>query len=314
MNQTNEVVLLQDIKYTELMFKLRFLENTNLPRYKTLMLNGALLSILSKLYCINDKKCNDCKIVSRCIIQRLLGSNYEAHIPLVLQGDRFFPYYIVNCNNERTSFNKCQELVFSVKLIDHAIEFTSQFIYAFDFLGEVGLGRAKAKYDLIGIYNNKDQPIFEKGILHESNITIKSILDYINQRKESIHGQISLEFLTPYVVEKKYKNDFDLNIHNIFFSIRNRLTSLKFLCEKDMELLFQLLDSGIISKSSLSIIKIDYPIKEKNQSEIIIGFKGKICFTKEAYEYLNFLLACENLSIGAHILLGYGKFIIKGEG
>ena len=314
MKQANEVILLQDIKYTELVFKLRFLEDVKLPKYKTSMLNGALLSILSNLYCINNKKCKECNITSRCIIQRLLGSNYDAQIPLILQDTDIYPYYIVNCKNERTNFIKYQELIFSIKLIDYAIDYISQFIYAFELLGEVGLGRIKAKYELIGVYDDKGQPIFEEGILYESNINVKSIIDYVNRRRESIHGQISLEFLTPYVIDKKYSRQSNYNINNIYFSVINRLTSLNFLNENDKKLLFLLPNSGIISEFSLSIIKRNYPIKEKNQDEVIIGFKGKVCFIKEADKYLDFLLACENLSIGAYILLGYGNLIIKGEG
>lgn len=179
-NETNdEVLLLRDIKYTELVFKLQFIENVKLPKYKILMLNGALLNILLNCYCINERKCISCSILTKCLIQKLLGNSYEANKPLILQSHNIKPYYLIDCSNEGRSFNQNEGLIFNIRLINEGIDYISQFIYAFDQLGSIGLGENKAKYYLTGIYNNKGNPIFQNGMLYETNILIEYISNYI---------------------------------------------------------------------------------------------------------------------------------------
>jgi len=304
---------LRDIKYTELVFKLKFLENVTLPKYKVLMLNGALLNILLSLYCINKRKCDSCNIVSRCLIQKLLGNSYEANKPLILQSHNIQPYYLIDCSNEKRSFNQDQEFTFSIRLINEAIDYISQFIYAFDQSGSIGLGESRAKYNLIGVYNNKDSPIFENGILYEANIHIQYISDYIRCRKQSVKGPASLEFITPFRPDQTSFRPY-FNVNDLYYSVKNRLKNLGVIEEQDIKLLDQFGNDENITSFSLNIIKQSYPIKKLGQEETIIGFKGKINFSREAHNLIDYLIACEKICIGNHIILGYGRFTIEGEG
>ncbi len=305
--------MLRDIKYAELVFRLEFLEDSVLPKYKVLMLNGALLNVLLSLYCINKRKCNGCNILSKCLIQKILGDNYEADKPLILQSHYMQPYYLIDCNDNRICFRQNQELTFSIRLINKAIDYISQFIYIFDQLGNIGLGPNRAKYSLIGIYNDQKKPVFQNGILHEENIHIKSISDYIAYRKSHIKDKITLMFTTPYIQEQDHLNFF-INVNNLFYSIKNRLNSLNVIEEKDMELLDEFEDDKNSINFNLNIVKRNYLISKLKQNKTIVGFKGEISFSNEFYKLLDYLIACEKLNIGGHILLGYGRLAIKGEG
>ena len=304
---------MREIKYTELIFKLKFIEDTVLPKYKVLMLNGALLNFLLSLYCINRRKCNDCNIYSTCLIQKILGNNYEADKPLILQSHNIQPYYLIDCDDKKINFSKNQKLIFSIRLINEAIDYISQFIYIFDQLGNIGIGQNKAKYHLKGIYNNRNKPVFENGILYEANIYAKNISDYIAHRKSSIKDKITLVFTTPYIQEQIRLNSF-ISVNNLFYSIKNRLNSLDAIEEKDVDVLGTFEDDENFINFNLNIVKRIYPINNLKQNRTIIGFKGEISSSKEFYKFLDYLIACEKLNIGGHILLGYGRFAIKGEG
>ncbi|NLY76726.1 MAG: hypothetical protein GX080_01395 [Tissierellia bacterium] len=302
---------MQNIKYTELVFKLKFLENTFLPKHKVLMLNGALLKVLLNLYCINDKECSTCKIFSRCFIQKLLGNRYQANKPLILQSSSIQPYYLIECNHKGTSFNQDQELIFKIRLLDKAIDYVSQFIYVFEQLSNIGIGKNRSKYQLIGIYNNKKMPIFEDGIFFEDNISIEYIWDYIGHRRSPVGDRVTLVFVTPFVMSNISLNPL-INMHNFCYSIENRFKSLNILEEEDVRLLAAFEADNIINNYDLNIIKSQYPMEKLQKRKVIIGYKGKIDFILKRQDFIDYLIACEKLSIGSHILLGYGRFIIKG--
>lgn len=304
---------MREIKYTELIFKLKFIEDTVLPKYKVLMLNGALLNFLLSLYCINRRKCNDCNIYSTCLIQKILGNNYEADKPLILQSHNIQPYYLIDCDDEKTNFSQNQELIFNIRLINEAIDYISQFMYIFEQLGNIGLGPNRAKYCLVGIYNNRNRPIFENGILYEANIYIKNISDYIIHRKSSIKDKIALAFVTPYIPERIDISSF-ISVNNLFYSIKNRFNSLNVIEKKDIDILDTFEDDKNFINFDLNIVKRSYPINKLKQNKTIIGFKGEISFSNKFYKFLDYLIACEKLNIGGRILLGYGRFAIKGEG
>jgi len=254
-----------------------------------------------------------CNIFSTCFIQQLLGSNYEADKPLILQSHNIQPYFLIDCGNKKTHFNRNNELIFSIRLINKATDYVSQFIYVFDQLGSIGLGQNKSKYCLMGIYNNQNRPIFENGILYEQNIYIENISDYIIYRKPSIKEQITLAFTTPYIQEQIHLKSF-ISINNLFYSIKNRLNSLNAVEEKDIDLLNGFKDEKKFINFNVNIIKRSYSIKKLKQNKTIVGFTGRVTFSKEFHRFLDYLIACEKLNIGGHILLGYGRFAIKGEG
>lgn len=301
---------MRDIKYTELVFKLKFIENVTLSKYKILMLNGALLNTLLKFYCINKRDCSSCSIVSKCLIQNLLGNNYEANKPLILQSYNIRPYYLIDCSDEKRKFKENQELTFSIRLINEAIDYLSHFIYVFDQLGIIGLGPNKAKYDLIGIYNNKGNPIFENGMLNENNINIEYISDSISYKKPFIKESATLVLITPFAPNQISFMPY-LSISHF---IKDRLMNFNAIEEQDMKLLDAFVDDENITSFNLSIVKQNYPIKKLEQKETIYGFKGEINFSQGVNNLMDYLIACEKLCIGSHIIFGYGRFTIKGEG
>jgi len=306
------VFCLYEIKYSELVFKVKFSEDAVLPKHKTLMLNGALLNVLVDLYCIHKRICRSCSIVSRCLIQKLLGNGYEADKPLILQTYNLQPYYVIDCNDENKNFQQDQELTFSIRLFHEAIDYISQFIYAFQQIGSTGLSKNKARYTVIGIYNNQNRPIFENGVFQESNIHIEYISDYITWRKSCIKNNVALLFTTPFILEQANFHYF-FDIDNLFYSIKERLRNFGALEQQDTVWLGAFDEQKYIVHCTLHLVKQIYPIKALNFNKVIIGLKGEIKFSKKAYDLIDYLIACEKLCIGSHILLGYGRYIIKGD-
>lgn len=303
--------MLCDINYTELVFKLKFTEDAVLPIHKVSMLNGALLNILLSLYCINNRKCNDCDIVNRCLIQKLLGGKFDADKPLILQNQNLYPSFLIDCDNKAKRFRQDQELIFNVRLLNEAVDYISQFIYAFDQIGSIGIGKNRSKYSLIGIYNNQNRPVFENGILHEGNILSESIADFISRKKRSLVGAVALFFTSPFGMEQTSLGSY---FHNLLNSIKNRLYNLGALEEKDLEILDTLDGQQYITNFKLKIIKRNYQIEKIGQSKTVTGVEGKISLSQQTCSLIDYLIACEKLCIGSHIILGNGRFTVKGEG
>lgn len=302
-----------DTEYCELNFQLKLLDDSKLPRYKNSMFVGAFLNEMLNLYCFNNRNCEECQSKNICSIQVLLNNNFDAHKPLIFQSEKIQPLFLIKCSDRKTDFNKNSSLRFTVILIGQAIDFLSQFIYIFDRLGDIGIGKKKTKYLLEGVYNQKGDPVYKDGYLYEKNINKNRLYHYIDKRKKSIKKIKKIEFITPYIKIEEKNNYIDLNIDNIFQAIEIRLRKLNILEDLDVERLELLNQNTYIKSFYFNLIKRKYFIKKQNTYKFIIGFKGNIEFQDIMIEYIDYLLACEKMLIGSNILLGFGEYVVKEE-
>lgn len=299
-----------DIRYCEVDFRIKFLEETILPKYKNSMLIGALVNKLMYLYCINNKECGKCNIKNNCIIQILMGFNFTGNRPLVEQCKDIFPNFILVCNSSKTKYYKETSLEFRILFLGKATNFISQFIYAFDTLGSEGIGKSKSKYILEGVYNDAGIPIYEKGYFYDNKIQTNSLIQYIESRKSKIKMGKGLYLKTPFNFRG---NIIDFNLESIFIAIFNRLEGLNIISDEDRQKLKKLLRLNLIENFKVNIINRKYLINREERYIQIIGFKGRIGFNEAINEYLDYILACEKIHVGSNILLGFGNFNVKEE-
>ncbi|MFU0784663.1 hypothetical protein [Clostridium sp.] len=305
---------MKNIKYTRLNFVIQLEDVCILPKNKTSMLSRLFLNQLCQLYCINNKKCKNCSNINHCIIQQIMNGNFSCNEALMKQ-DFYYPYVVFISKDCTQNFNKNDLLKFEIRAFDFAVNLISQFIYIFEKIGEIGVGKNKTKFNLLEINNEMGQNIYKEGLFIQSNIIVGNIIEYIKEKGAQLKDSNfnTIRFVTPVVVSSQSINKYNLNIGLIGEYIKVRLKSFNILEDQDylkIDNLF-LKDNRNVDYS-LNINHVKYAIKKGKSIYKFLTLTGYITFHECIDECINYIKACEMFSIGEKVLMGFGKYELEG--
>jgi len=313
-------VPLINVKYLHLKFTISILHDCWLPREKTSALTGALLSKLKKLYCINRNNsigCGECKTRNVCLLYGMMGDGYDKNMPIALQS-KVSPRFIINCHDSRTVFKANDVLEFEVIAIGNLAELFIHYIYAFESIGQKGLGPEKAMYELLSVLDEKGKAIYGNAVLIP-DAAATDIYTYISTRiNHCLDNQENIKrmtLLSSIMLNVNCENNNEIVLFSaeaIGRSIKERLSRLKLLEKEDDEKLNELMNNyRIINSINLRLAKTKYHLTNGQKTMIFPRFTGWIAFDNDGINpYLEYFLACEKLCIGRNILLGYGRYIM----
>lgn len=147
------------------------------------------------------------------------------------------PFIITPPLDDKREYQKGEEISLELILVWKSIDYLSYFIYTFDELGKIGVGRGKGKYELVYVKDSEGKIIYssQDKILHNryNPLTIADIYTYGISSSE-----ISLESLTP--TRLKFDErltslpEFHILIRNLF----RRLSLLSYFhCTNELKLI-----------------------------------------------------------------------------
>ncbi|GAH02793.1 unnamed protein product, partial [marine sediment metagenome] len=179
---------IEDFQIGRFKFIVKAKNKLYLPVYKGSTLRGGFGQALRKTVCITRyKECKNCLLKEKCIY----SSIFETPPPKDTTKLTKYPYaphpFVIEPPLEdKQEYKEDNEFSFNLVLIGKAINYLPYFIFAFDKLGELGLGKGKGKYWLkevrsIKSNSNSAHPIYtgEDEILKDSYSLIsgKDILE-----------------------------------------------------------------------------------------------------------------------------------------
>jgi len=301
-----------------------------LPVYKGSTLRGGFGQALRKTVCITKyKECKNCLLKQKCIY----SSIFETPPPEDTTRMRKYPYaphpFVIEPPlEEKQEYREDNELSFNLVLIGKAIDYLPYFIFAFDKLGELGLGRGKGKYWLrevrsIRSNSNSAHPIYtgEDKILKDSYSLISG-KDILEECKKYYHKRkITLHFITP--ARLKYQEHFikDLEFHILIRNLLRRISLLSYFhCDRELQADFK----GLIERaekvrkedSNLSWYDWQRYSARQNTKMLLGGFIGKVTFAFDGVEpehFLPLILLGKYIHVGKGTGFGLGKYEISEE-
>ena len=128
-------------------------ERLVLPPYKGTVLRGGFGHVLRKVGCIARRgECPPCLLKGTCPYAYI----FETPPPPTSQVLRKYPHaphpFILEPPFDRTTtYEPGTSLTFGLVLVGKAIDYLPYFVYAFEELGRIGLGRGKGKYRLVQV-------------------------------------------------------------------------------------------------------------------------------------------------------------------
>ena len=247
------------------------------------------------------------------------------------------PFVIDPPPERRRGYKPGDEIQFSLTLIGRAIDYLPYFIYTFDELGKMGIGKGKARFELQDvscdgktIYDSESKtlkpfnpsdiliPHFSKGGL----VNLKGLSqDLPTEQSEVVESGLSrspiaISFITPTRIIYDGHLTLDLEFHILIRNLLRRLSLLSYFhCGGDpSEWDFK----GIIEKAKkIRVKKRDlrwydwerYSGRQETRMKMG-GFVGEITFEGDIDPFIPFIKAGEVLHVGKGTGFGLGKYRI----
>ena len=138
------------IKTASFNFHLMALEPIILPPYKGSTLRGGFGYAFKRIVCaIRDKECPDCLLKEKCVYSYVFETSPPSDTKIMRKYKSApHPFVIEPPSERRRGYKPGDEINFGLILIGRAIDYLPYFIYTFDELGRIGIGKGKAKYEL----------------------------------------------------------------------------------------------------------------------------------------------------------------------
>ena len=173
---------LSHFQFTRFQFFLKALDSINMPIYKGSTLRGGFGHAFKKVVCVKREKiCETCLLKGKCVYSYV----FETPPPPDTSKMKKYPFaphpfVITPPLEEKRTYRQNDTLCFELTLIGKAIDFLPYFIYTFDELGKMGIGKAKGRYQLqevkasVSVQRSKNKRESEETIYSGENKTLRN--------------------------------------------------------------------------------------------------------------------------------------------
>ncbi len=301
---------------------LKSLEKINLPYYSGFAFRGLFGNALIKTVCVFKtfkKDCNTCILKDKCIYSLIFESPAINKNNGALKGTSNIPHpFIITPEKFNLQFNRKGSIgSIYLTLFGNAVEYLPFLIFAFERMGEIGLGRNRGKFiikevkQFVGI--NRKVLIFKNG---NSQITQKNFsfnFDYFKKMKTAKNSLIIKTF-TPVRLKKENKFIRDnITLFDIMLAIKRRVKALSYYYSNneiilpEVETLIENIDFKLQNLSWLDLSRYS----SRQDTFMKMGglmFESEI--SGEVEKIYSYLKLAEFIHIGKNVSFGLGKIKI----
>jgi len=377
---------LSNFRFTKFQFILKALDYINLPVYKGSTFRGAFGHAFKKVVCVRpvrksrealnptesivksepavgqrgiisngvnrEKICGSCLLKEKCVYSYV----FETPPPTDTSKMRKYPFaphpfVITPPLEEKRMYRKDDTLDFELILIGKSIDYLPYFIYTFDELGRIGIGKGKGKYQLeevraitpgerskdkggggdkqgerTKVKGKREETIYsgKDKVLH-SNFGMICIDDLLtlHLRHSTFHpssdlpsSTLDLNFLTPTRLKFDGRLSPTLEFHILLRNLLRRISLLSYFhCGEELNLdfkgLIEISQKVKVKKDNLSWFDWERYSNRQDTKMMLGGFIGSITFKGNFKEFIPFLLLGEYIHVGKGTSFGLGKYEIK---
>ena len=301
------------IRYARLRFEVEFPEACILPVSKASALRGGMGEMLLRQCCVRDRNCGACDFKDECLVQRILYSKMQIQPAFMTEGDSVG--YVLDCEDYREHYEASDRLRFDLTLFGRTIVYFPQILDALFRLGLVGLGKKHGRFDIVSIFNGRNQPILAGADVRMENYLIETVGDYVRYRLSKLRdfsGVIRLEFHTPLTVKYHGEMIQEFAPEAIVAAVVRRIYILD--CFEGIEASQEGIYDEAIPRLVISQerqISVQRYSNRKNEKMMLRGIKGDCIWDAVPEELLAPLLAGELVHIGKNTSFGFGRYRVK---
>jgi len=316
----------QSFSWALFQFVLIAKEHSFLPRYKGSMIRGGFGHSFRRICCtVQNQECRTCILNKTCPYAYIFETPKVNGIELDHQADNLPHPFVIEPNcSEQTEFQAGDEFVFRLILIGKSIAFLPYFIYTFDQMGRIGLGRNRHKFELttvsafddlmeqtsIQIYDHQTQIL-------NGNYKVWELNELFSIHQESSSEVIEIKFVTPTRILQKNKLVSQLSYELFIRNLLRRISLLgKIHCESDWglpygEIIEQATRCVRLVKNQLTWHSMERYSNRQGRKMNIGGFVGTVSYEGEISSFLPLIFLGQFTHVGKNTTFGLGKYIVE---
>ena len=311
------------MKFGNYRFCCRFESDAHLPPYKGSTFRGVFGHALKDVVCaLKRAECTDCLLRERCVYARVFETALAVSLP---EGSRVaappHPFVIEPPLIDKTLFIKGDEFDFSLLLFGEANDYLPYFIYAFERMGAIGIGRRingrRGKFRLVSVDCN-GQPIYSDTTRKLQPPNHIAPLQLRKPTGKPAPEQVQIELTTPLRFKFNKRLVSSLPFHILVRAMLRRISSLLVSYGDgdpplDYSGLVKRAESIRIAESSLHWHDWDRYSQRQKQKMQMGGLVGSIIYEGDLAEYVPLIEFCERVHLGKQTAFGLGKIGIMEE-
>jgi len=326
----------QYFKLAQFRFFIKALDRLHLPAYKGSALRGGFGHAFKKVVCVlKSKGCPECLLRGKCVYAYVFETPPPADSRMMRKYPSVpHPFVLLPPLENDRLYEPGEKIQFQLTLIGKAIDYLPYFIYTFEELGKMGLGKGRGKFKLeeVEIRGERSK---EKGQREEliysgdekvlrmdlSPLTFDlspSALDLYPFTSHLSPSTLHLFFITP--TRLKFQGDLtsDLHFHILFRNLLRRISLLSYFhCGFELDVDFRGLirESTEIQTKKTNLRWFDWERYSARQEEKMKlgGFMGKIIFSGDLTAFWPYLILGEFVHVGKGTSFGLGKYEILNK-
>ncbi|MFZ5518635.1 MAG: CRISPR system precrRNA processing endoribonuclease RAMP protein Cas6 [Candidatus Zhuqueibacterota bacterium] len=312
-------------KFTWAMFEfnIKAKETLYLPEYKGSTLRGGFGNTFRRVVCdALEKQCQICILNQTCPYAYIFETPNLRSYDIQHFADNYpHPFVIEPPLSEQKEYKAGEKLSFGLILIGKSIRYLPYFIYTFDQLGLIGLGKGRGKFDLISvnaiedissyqsrqIFDKKDQVLNGNFIIWDLN-KLHECLTYANT------GQIHIDIISPLRIILKKQLIENVTFELLMRNLIRRVSMLgKIHCDSEWALNYP--EIILQAKENVEVVDANtewndwerYSSRQKTRMKLG-GITGRITFQGYLQPFLPFLILGQYVHVGKNTTFGLGKY------
>ncbi|MBN1625216.1 MAG: CRISPR system precrRNA processing endoribonuclease RAMP protein Cas6 [Deltaproteobacteria bacterium] len=298
-------------------FSCLFENDAQLPPFKGSTFRGVFGRALKNVVCaLKRENCDDCLLADKCLYAVVFETRKNSNG----QGGRLaappHPFVIEPPTDEITHYRKGDRFAFNLLLFGDANLQLPYFVYAFEQMGKIGMGRrvngVRGHYTLEDvtsgdslIYSSSDKK------LRADKEPEKLTLTEVHQAKGDI--SVTIRFLTPIRLKFENRLSAELPFHLLVRAMLRRVSSLfkeyggK---EPDLDYKGMVIRAQDVRTAENNLRWHDWRrYSFRQESEMTLGgMIGSVSYEGALGEYAPLMELCSRLHIGKQTTFGLGKF------
>lgn len=311
-----------NLTYQSYRFTLRAEDQLLLPYYKGSTFRGAFGGAFRRVVCaLRRQDCGACILKTSCIYAyvfetapsvdaAIMGMNKYTSIP--------HPFVIEPPMETDRIYEPGEKISFGLILVGKAVDYLPYFVYTFEEMGKVGLGKRRGKYRLLAVETEDNSPVYsgeDRTIRPQSARVVTIPEEFILNGKRKV--PLTISFLTPtrisYGRELAVKPDF----HILVRSLMRRVNLLNYFHGEKREAGWNHREIIAIAET-VNIEKDDsrwwdwerYSTRQGARMKMG-GFVGEVKYEGNIGPFLPILKAGEIFHAGKGTSFGLGKYLIQ---
>ena len=143
-------------------FKITPIEPIILPLYKGSTLRGGFGNAFRRVVCALKKNdCGECILKEKCVYSYIFETPPPSDTKIMRKYTSApHPFILEPPPEKKRGYTPKDEITFGLTLIGKAVDYLPYFVYTFDELGRMGIGKGRGKYELKTVRTN---PTLKRG-------------------------------------------------------------------------------------------------------------------------------------------------------